>query len=847
MYLEANPALPSPETSQRVRHQTRELLRRAGERARSVERAANAALGRSNADGLRVVVADLAVSGRAEPDAGDAGDAVDLGEPAGPAGDGRPGGDAVVGGVAGWSAGEVAEADRSVRVGSAPLSAARVGQVLRGRAEIGVRVGVPAAADGWQAYREQVVRQFGSQQRPGVLARRMSDWAASLDVGEGELLRATVSLAWQLSSLAGWADRRGLWLSWWAEQASARRVNTAVSTVSSGLPDALQDFLAELVTRAWDREDVPIPGQVQRFLRALFLADYSLQFGAEVTSSPLITAAGRAHIAPYMLGDGVEEQVRSGEFEAESLHYWGRNRVWRRHDNQVMGLLRQDDTLDNEAWTLLQALNGLGRPSTGLALVPYSRPRVGSDGGRAEQDDGGVDAGEWLTVAASTLDAVVGWFHELRRTAPPPPDGTRLGTGQGEGQLCLLDSLAQLLREARPQEHQDVTAQTLLQQAWETLGQGNLVVADGLAARPTDFYGSGFLDWLLANYHVRVQIWEDAGGAYSPHPVVGHEGPLLRVAYRPGHYDPLLPVNQEHPAPPPPPDTETWIPWTAPENQRTASQRVPPDPRFGVVRVQHDAWVMAVAFGRVGDLDLLATAGADGTVWVWDATGLRAITLVGQPLRGHTDDVTAVVFGRVGGLDLLATAGADGTVRVWDASDPRAITPLGQPLRGHTDAVMAVVFGRVGGLDLLATASFDGTVRVWDASDPRAITPVGEPLRGHTGAVWAVVFGRVGGLDLLATASFDGTARVWDASDPHDIAPVGEPLHGHTGRVWAVVFGRVGGLDLLATASDDGTVRVWDASDPRAITLVGQPLRGHDDWVRAVVFGRVGGLDVLAT
>ncbi|MEU4645771.1 WD40 repeat domain-containing protein, partial [Micromonospora sp. NPDC023814] len=225
----------------------------------------------------------------------------------------------------------------------------------------------------------------------------------------------------------------------------------------------------------------------------------------------------------------------------------------------------------------------------------------------------------------------------------------------------------------------------------------------------------------------------------------------------------------------------------------------------------------------------------------------RAIAPVGEPLRGHDDWVRAVVFGRVGGLDLLATAGSDGTVRVWDASDPRAIAPVGQPLHGHTGTVTAVAFGRVGDIDLLATASFDGTVRVWDVSDPRAITLVGEPLRGHTGTVMAVVFGRVGGLDLLATASFDGTVRVWDVSDPRAITLVGEPLRGHTGTVTAVAFGRVGDIALLATASDDETVRVWDASDPRAITPLGEPLRGHTDTVWAVVFGRVGDLDLLAT
>ena len=300
-------------------------------------------------------------------------------------------------------------------------------------------------------------------------------------------------------------------------------------------------------------------------------------------------------------------------------------------------------------------------------------------------------------------------------------------------------------------------------------------------------------------------------------------------------------------------------------------------------------WAVCAVPGPGGRI-LLATAGTDGTLRLWDpATG----TPVGEPLRGHTRRVTAVCA--VPGLEertLLATGSDDGTVRLWN---PAIGTPVGEPLRGHTRGVTAVcpVSGPKG-RTLLATASRDATVWLWDPVtgapegkplrhtcevtavcavprperrpllatgsddgtvqlwDPTTGTPEGQPLTGHTrgpvGAVCAVPGPE--GRPLLATGSDDGTVRLWD---PAARRWFGRrkfiELTGHRGPVGAVCeVPRPEGRTLLATGSDDGTVRLWD---PATGAPEGQPLRGHTSEVRAVravcAVPGPGGRSLLAT
>ena len=171
----------------------------------------------------------------------------------------------------------------------------------------------------------------------------------------------------------------------------------------------------------------------------------------------------------------------------------------------------------------------------------------------------------------------------------------------------------------------------------------------------------------------------------------------------------------------------------------------------------------------------------------WNAEAAGALTEALARLRdflrlsGHEGSVQAVSFASTGGL---ASAGADGTVRLWDAAGGRAIAKL----EVHTKAIRSVAFSPDG--SRLASGSADNTVVLWDVAGRREIGK----LEGHSELVESVAFSPDG--SRLASGSDDSTVRLWDVTSGREIAR----LDGHGGDwVRSVAFspGRIAiGLGL---------------------------------------------------
>jgi WD40 repeat protein len=241
----------------------------------------------------------------------------------------------------------------------------------------------------------------------------------------------------------------------------------------------------------------------------------------------------------------------------------------------------------------------------------------------------------------------------------------------------------------------------------------------------------------------------------------------------------------------------------------------------------HQGWVIGVCPVTVAGRGLLASAGDDGTVRIWDPqTGEQRTTL-----EGHHGAVNGVCPVTVAGTELLASAGSDGTMRIWDPQTGQQHTTL----EGRAGVLWSVCPVTVAGRGLLASAGDDGTVRIWDPQTGRQRTT----LEGHQGGVWFVCPVTVAGEELLASAGSDGTVRIWDPGTGQERLT----LEGHQREVNGVCPVTVAGKQLLASAGSDRTVRIWDPETGQERTL----LEGHQDGVWAVCPVTVAGRELLAS
>jgi WD40 repeat protein len=215
-----------------------------------------------------------------------------------------------------------------------------------------------------------------------------------------------------------------------------------------------------------------------------------------------------------------------------------------------------------------------------------------------------------------------------------------------------------------------------------------------------------------------------------------------------------------------------------------------------------------------GPVRLVASAGQDGAVRLWDSATGQAI---GSPLLGHEGPVATLAISADG--TVLASGGEDGTILLWSLAKREAIGDL----HGHTGAVFSLAF-RPGPVALLASGGADGTLRLWDVPRQEEIArhfanggeqaQGGRPTDDVLDDVSHVTYRRDG--SLLATAGRDGSIQLWAPDGTRLTAP--QPAH--SGLAISDIEFAQGGA-VLVSGGRDGTVRFWDVGDdgilPRAV------------------------------
>jgi WD40 repeat protein len=238
---------------------------------------------------------------------------------------------------------------------------------------------------------------------------------------------------------------------------------------------------------------------------------------------------------------------------------------------------------------------------------------------------------------------------------------------------------------------------------------------------------------------------------------------------------------------------ETVYLWDTETGENIRTLRAPANERIGPIR--------AVAVSSGG---WVAAGGDEAIIGIWDISGNKW----SYSLKGHKYGILTLAFSPRGAV--LASGSEDRTVRLWDVPGQKEVrTCKGPRMDGcsHHYAVRAVAFSPDG--TKLVSGSEDYTAQIWNVEDgkPMLWNEDAPLVLAHQDAVQAVAFSAEG--KRVLTGSFDRTAQLWDAATGRALDP---PLE-HPGGVGTVAFGLDG---RFLTAARDGTVRVWSSTEEQA-------------------------------
>jgi WD40 repeat protein/CubicO group peptidase (beta-lactamase class C family) len=234
--------------------------------------------------------------------------------------------------------------------------------------------------------------------------------------------------------------------------------------------------------------------------------------------------------------------------------------------------------------------------------------------------------------------------------------------------------------------------------------------------------------------------------------------------------------------------------------------------------------VFATSFSP--DDSLIASAGYDGTVIIWNASnGEKIYLLRHQPF----DQLREISFSPNGSI--LATCGyfwfrnppgsenwsVETCIYLWDVNSGSIL----KSIKKFDNRFRGVTFSPDGKFLAFGENTVNGTssVKLWDLTNNN-FSCLGE----HNGSIFTLDFSPDG--TLLASGSGEPSIKLWNLTSGTLIKTLGE----HTMDVNSVKFSPDG--QLLASASDDTSIILWNVSSWNII----RTLDGHDRKILSVDF-----------